>query len=564
MDTLGPSGTSEVVDYGAVLRRRWRVVLSGALAGLFLAGLYVIVAPKTYTSQASVHVTPTGIQDSPNSNSQIRQGLNLDTEAQIMQSVAVALKARELLDRQRRLPGMRAEQLRQKVSVTVPPNSTILVVSFAGSNPRDAAAGAQALAEGYLNHRKQVAEENLASQINRLSEQIKNLNTKLQQGIANLGRQTRAGARRNYLAAQLNLMNRQLTDFQSRQDSLQSLTVLPGRVISSASVPQRASSPNIPLLLGSGLVLGLLAGLTGGMFRDRLDRRVRSAADVERLVDLPVLLDLIDVAGRDQSKKKAWLGLLPARSRAGQAFHELGHTIDATLGAGNHVILVTGASPGRGGAVVAANLAAALARTESGVALICANLHSSVSARLLGIPNGPGLAELLLRSKTVREVVQRPAELDRLRVIPPGFADELASERLQTAAMTNLVAELRKGVKYIVIEAPSASVSADAQALAEVADASVIVIEAPRARDVEINESVSRLDRMRVAVLGAVVVQEQGAAVEPGGGKHSDESPSPSAAAPKAKARSTKSAEPSQNERPPRSSAGKPTAGTGS
>jgi hypothetical protein len=105
-----------------------------------------------------------------------------------------------------------------------------------------------------------------------------------------------------------------------------------------------------------------------------------------------------------------------------------------------------------------------------------------------------------------------------MRVITPGHDEDLAWERLQTQSMDRLIQGLRRHATHVIIEAPPTSTSADAQALAEVADASIIVVEIPRADREHVGEGMRQLDRMGTAVLGAVVLP-----VQPG-------SPAPTAA----------------------------------
>src|SRR5690606_9060354 len=66
----------------------------------------------------------------------------------------------------------------------------------------------------------------------------------------------------------------------------------PGTIISRPMPPDAPSSPSLPLYLGTGLMLGLLAGVAAAYVRDRLDTRLRTPADVERLTGLTVLGDL--------------------------------------------------------------------------------------------------------------------------------------------------------------------------------------------------------------------------------------------------------------------------------
>src|SRR5262249_16385804 len=100
----------------------------------------------------------------------------------------------------------------------------------------------------------------------------------------------------------------------------------------------------------------------------------------------PVLLNLSRKAfGRQVS-------LASPRSQTGRAFTELAYTGAASLGEGSHVVLVAGATPGPGASVVAANLAAALARTHSEAVLVCADTRDSVAPKLFGLAGSRGLA----------------------------------------------------------------------------------------------------------------------------------------------------------------------------
>src|SRR5215471_15687124 len=89
----------EAADYMGVLRRRWWIVLALTIVGLVAAFAYVTVAPKAYTATASVNVVPTAA-DQSNAVADSRTNgatVNLDTQAQIVTSTAVATSAGKLL-----------------------------------------------------------------------------------------------------------------------------------------------------------------------------------------------------------------------------------------------------------------------------------------------------------------------------------------------------------------------------------------------------------------------------------------------------------------------------------
>jgi capsular exopolysaccharide synthesis family protein len=490
--TQNAPASSDLSEYGALLRRRWWVVAVCALVGLLAGGGLLLVQPKVYSSTTQIDV-----KDAPGGGEQGQKNkVNLDTEAAIMQSSKVAEKAKALLK-----ADLTPSELQDRIDVDAVPNSSVLAVTYRASNPGAAQQGATSYAQAYLNFRSEQFRASAASQIKAYRQQTATLNNDLRQ-VTTQRRQLPANSpERPVLLLRQNSITEQIAGLGEKIALLQGQAVEPGSIISEAR-PGRQTSPIMPLFVGSGLMVGLLLGVVMALWRDRADVKLRSADDVQRLLNMPVLLNV-------PVKGKAPMGLLPSRSQGGQAFHELAHSLGATLGHGNHVVLVTGVTPGLGASVISSNLAAALARTESDTVLVCANLPSSYTARLFNLSPGPGLAEVLVHGVKLSAVVQTTPELPRLRVITPGHDEDLAWERLQTQSMDRLIDTLRRRASYVIIEAPPTSTSADAQALAEVADASIIVVEVPRAQRQHLSEAVRQLDRMGSAVLGSVVLPVQ-------------------------------------------------------
>jgi Mrp family chromosome partitioning ATPase len=141
---------------------------------------------------------------------------------------------------------------------------------------------------------------------------------------------------------------------------------------------------------------------------DRRDKRLHGPADVERLLNLPVMLSLPRKSFGRQ------LSLASPRSATGKAFTELAHVVAATLGEGNHVVLVAGTAPGPAASLVAANLAATLARTHPEAVLVCTDRRHSVAPGLFRLGGSRGLAEVVGGVASVREVVRGPEGLPGL------------------------------------------------------------------------------------------------------------------------------------------------------
>jgi capsular polysaccharide biosynthesis protein/MinD-like ATPase involved in chromosome partitioning or flagellar assembly len=492
------SDSFEVTDYLAVLRRRWWIVFGLACLGTLAAAAYVAVTPKSYTATTGVYVTANAANVNNVAGSRTATGptVNMDNEAQVVKSITVAAKAAGNLHSRRS-----ADQLSGQVSVTVPANTSLLNISCTAPSATGSAACAQAFAKAYLAVRQGNALDKIANNRTQLEARAKplqaqaiKLKNKVKSLPANSTELATTKAELQDTISKLAVLRKDLSALSA------SVNTSAGNIITPALVPRTPSNPRPLLYVPSGLLVGLLLGLALAFAVDRRDDRIHSAADVERFLDVPVLFSL------PLKRLSLQTSIVSPRSRTGRAFTDLAQAVAAGLGDGNHVIMVAGTSAGEGGSVIAANLAATLARTRSDVILVCADLRGSVTPRLLGVGDGRGLAEVLAGNATISEVARRPAEVARLRVITPGVDTSAALNHLQHDATRRIVAELQRDARYVVIEAQATGDGADTFSLAEFADASLVVIEVSSTRLSEASDSIRRLDRMRTAVLGATVL----------------------------------------------------------
>jgi uncharacterized protein involved in exopolysaccharide biosynthesis/MinD-like ATPase involved in chromosome partitioning or flagellar assembly len=485
----------QLVDYVGVLRRRWWIILAVAVIGAAAAAGYFKTAHKVYTATASVYVTATSGTVNQVANGRTTGAVNLDTQAQVVQSTAVAQAAAKLMHGTDPV-----SQLVTRVSVAVPANSQVLAISCEASTGAKAASCAQSFAQAYLSYSTATTTATAKSQISVLQSRISSLQSasaKLTVEVASLPENS---SQRAIAEEQLRSDHSQLSLLNSQVGQLTAALANPsgGSILSSAVPPSKPSSPKPLLILPSGLLGGLLIGLVLAFLADRRDRRIRRPRDLAKL-DVPVLMSL------PLKKFTPEMAIAVPRSPTGRDFSQLAHMLTGSLGAGNHVVMVTGASAGYGTGLVAANLAAALSRNQPDVTLVCANLEASAIPDLTGLEAGPGLTDVL-DGLPAAEAGQAVTGAPRLRLVTPGTAAGPEAEDLPLDAVQRLVAELSDTAQWIILEAPPAMSGPDVYTLAHVADAAILVAEVPRTRTNHVRDSVRHLEKMNAPVLGAVLL----------------------------------------------------------
>jgi uncharacterized protein involved in exopolysaccharide biosynthesis len=505
----------EFADYFGVLRRRWWVVLVLAAVGVAAAAAYVVLTPKAYTATATVNVTSTAT--APGQNGAVAGGrtsgaINLDTEAQFVQSSTVAGIAAHAMH-----SPLTPAALLKHVSVVVPPNSSVLQISCQAASADQAATCANAFAAAYLQNRNATAAAATKAALGTVQDQLGTLQKRIahltfESSLLPLNSTQRASDQ-----AQLQTATSQLHALASQSAALTAQAAAPagGSIISKASPPARPSSPKKLLALPSGLLAGLIVGLIAAFTWDRRDTRVKDPREIERS-GVPALLSL---SRKDLDR----VALVPARSAAGLQFTELARYVAAALGDGNRLV-VAGTVPGRGASVVAANLAVALARTHDAVILVSPSRQGT--PELLGLPEAQwlgaqGIADVASGAISLVQAAQQPPGFPGLRVVILGAGmSDLPHEQAR-----QLAEQLRASADYVIVEAPRPGPGADSFAVAEFSDAALVAVEIFRSRHPDLQESIQRLSRLGIKVIGAAAVPRLRRASRPARGGEGVELP---------------------------------------
>ncbi|MQA26431.1 MAG: lipopolysaccharide biosynthesis protein [Micromonosporaceae bacterium] len=496
----------DLADYLGVFRRGWWLLLAGLLIGLAGAVGVTSLQTKAYEASTSVLVLPTGSPDPELSGRRNnRTAINLDTEAQLVGSMATAAVARKLLK-----SSQPPAELRRAVSVTVPPNTAILEITYEAGSPQAARAGSHAFAEAYLTNRTDSAEAERDRQVSALQTQIKGVQKQLKDVTAKLDARAAQGpdqSSNSYLGAQQQHLSTQLNTLTSRLNELRASAASGGRIISEAQLPESPARPSSLLNLAAGLMLGLLLGVAAALAWRHADRRVARGVDVTRRAGVPLLAELSDrqAAGSASGVDPVFGAFTPA----GRLFSRLRNEVVASLESGRPaVVVVTGACRGSAGPTLAANLAVAFTRAGNDVALVYADIPGATEdagRRLFGAPAAPGLSEVLAGRVALHEALAPAARHHNLRILPAG-STATAAGLLQAETVREALSSLRSRAEYVIVHAPSTAESADAQSLAIHADAVLLAVDLGRATDLDVADAAEQLRRVGTPLLGAVAL----------------------------------------------------------
>jgi capsular exopolysaccharide synthesis family protein len=255
-----------------------------------------------------------------------------------------------------------------------------------------------------------------------------------------------------------------------------------------------ATRPNVKMNLVVSAVLGLVAGLLGAILKDLLDRTIKTPADIEGIVGLPVLgvLPLVNESARKASyygrKRKAatdqddspaefLVHNLP-KSGAAEAARAIRTNLQfMALDRPTKALLVTSAGPGEGKTTIACTIAIALAQAGHRVVIVDCDLRRPRIGRLFDVPGDVGVSSVLVGDATA-ESLPMATQIERLDVVSSGPIPPNPSELLQSDRFRQLLAYLVGRYDRVVIDSPPILPITDAAVLATQVDGLVLVTRA--------------------------------------------------------------------------------------
>ncbi len=259
-----------------------------------------------------------------------------------------------------------------------------------------------------------------------------------------------------------------------------------------------------------GVLVGLLLGLAGAFFLEYLDQTVKSSADIERVLGVPLLGAIPQEPKLTRSVDGrrgpiVTINHLDPDEPAVESYRAL-RTNVTFVGAEKPLqyIAVTSPGPREGKSTTAINLALTLAQSGRRTILVDGDLRRSTIHRAFGLVQEPGLTDVLIGGVSASQGI-RPEVAPALDVLPSGSTPPNPSELLGSSAMDALVAQLRRDYEYIVMDTPPTLPVTDAAVVATNADATILVVKSGDTEETAAQRAMDQLRRVRARIAGAVL-----------------------------------------------------------
>jgi capsular exopolysaccharide synthesis family protein len=140
-------------------------------------------------------------------------------------------------------------------------------------------------------------------------------------------------------------------------------------------------------------------------------------------------------------------------------------------------IVVSSPTSGDGKTVTAINLAAVLAlKKDTRVLLVDADLRRRDVHRVLGIPEKPGLADVLSGATSLEESIVRLEQFANLWVLPAGSGDRNPAELLESRRWREVIGDCRQRFTHVVIDATPIAAVTDFELIQLACDGVVLVV----------------------------------------------------------------------------------------
>jgi receptor protein-tyrosine kinase len=169
-----------------------------------------------------------------------------------------------------------------------------------------------------------------------------------------------------------------------------------------------------------------------------------------------------------------------------------------------NLVMITSALPAEGKTFTALNLAMSVAMEyDNTVLLVDGDVAHPGLPRLIGVPESPGLLDLLTNEKLDVADALVKTNVEKLSVLPAGSAHRRATELLASEQMASLLAEIasRYHDRIVIFDSPPLLATTEARVLATHMGQIVMVVAAESTSQNSVNQALATIESCEIVLM---------------------------------------------------------------
>ncbi len=276
--------------------------------------------------------------------------------------------------------------------------------------------------------------------------------------------------------------------------------------VSSVTVIGRAegadfAGPQLFRLVSVAAIFGLLLVLSAVAVMENLDTKIRTDEDAEKASGRSVLARVPFVGSGPTSLLENPMAPSPLL----ETFRMLRANLEfAAVDTNLRSIAITSSQPNEGKSTSAINLAVVMALDGKRTILVDCDLRRPSLHGNMGLQNFVGFTSVVTGNIALEEALQK-STLENLQLLSAGPLPPNPSEILNSKASRALIHTLMESADIVILDCPPGLVMADAQIVASVADAALLVVAVTSAQRGEVAQTAAQLARSGTHILGVLL-----------------------------------------------------------
>ena len=289
-------------------------------------------------------------------------------------------------------------------------------------------------------------------------------------------------------------------------------------IIETIQQPSVAMSPSNPLnekrmvlkvfLIAAGCLIVLVAGIS--YIRDT----IKNPGEVSSKLDTR-LLGTIAYEKKSKSlsmnRKKGYLSMLISNPLRSFAYVESSKMAASRVRSymdkeQAKVLLVTSVMENEGKSTVAANLALSLAQEGNRVMLMDCDFRKPAQFKIFDVRDNEetDLGDVLINHKSADRIIRNWNESNLYMILNKTSSNSIET-LLKSTTLKQIIAFCRERMDYVVVDTSPLALVADTEELAQMTDASVLVVRQDTVLAKDINDAIDILNNTRGKVIGCIL-----------------------------------------------------------